>query len=138
MYTFLHIFNYPMLLLLALPIVAQAQTPNQQGNYYKNTDETSVLAPAKPDSPLAPSWLWKVVVNDLNCRRSASLYSPVVRIYQKNDLLEVEVYRGGSDEVFINPLDKKGKPWMPVRGKNIEDICFVRANSRYIAPVISQ
>lgn len=138
MYTFLHILNYPLLFLLALPINAQSQTPDQQGNYYKNNNETSVLAPSQANSRLAAGSLWKVVVNDLKCRRSASLSSPVVRTYQKNDLLEVEVYRGGSDEVFLNPLDQKGKPWMPVRGKNIEDVCFVRANRRYIAPVISQ
>lgn len=50
------------------------------------------------------------------------------------ELLEVEVYRGGSDEVFVNRLDRKGKPWMPVRGRDIQDICYVRANSRYIQP----
>jgi hypothetical protein len=123
---FFNILNYSMLLLLAMPITAQAQIVDELGNYYRNGNVDTGASP------------WKVVVNDLRCRRSASLQSPIVRTYQKDDLLQVEQYRGGSDEVLINPLDKIGKPWMPVHGKNIEDVCFVRANSRYIEPVKSQ
>lgn len=133
MHTFFNYLTYSMLLLSVLPISVQAQTTDQQGNYLKN--ETPVQA--RNNSRTASGSLWQVNVFDgLNCRRSASLQSPIVRTYLKDAVLEVEVYRGGSDEVLINPLDENGKPWMPVRGKNIEDVCYVRANSRYIQPVM--
>ena len=131
MNTFFNALTYSMLLISVLPLAAQAQTTDQQGNYYSN--ET----PIKSAYSRAAGSLWRVIVaNGLNCRRSASLQSPIVRTYLTGTLLEVEVYRGGSDEVLVNPLDENGRPWMPVRGKNIEDVCYVRANSRYIQPVI--
>ena len=133
MHTFFNSLTYSMLLLSVLPISVQAQTSDSQGNYSKN--ETPVQA--RSNSRVASGSLWQVVVFDgLNCRQSASLQSSIVRTYLKDAVLEVEVYRGGSDEVLINPLDENGKPWMPVRGNNIEDVCYVRANSRYIQPVL--
>jgi hypothetical protein len=133
MHTFLNTLTYSMLLISVLPVAVQAQMTDQQGNYYKN--ETSVQAPL--NSQKVAGSLWRVVVDDgLNCRHSASLQSPVVRTYLKDALLEVEVYRGGSDEVLVNPVDENGKPWMPVRGKDVSDVCYVRANSRYIQPVV--
>ena len=122
-----------MLLIAVLPVAVQAQKTDQQGNYYSN--EAPVQAAR---SRYATGSLWQVVVDGLNCRQSASLQSPVVRTYLIDALLEVEVYRGGSDEVLVNPLDENGRPWMPVRGKNIEDVCYVRANSRYIQPAIAR
>ena len=148
MHTFSHSLTYSMLLLVALPVSylptsLQAQTipeitPDRYGNYYSNesnvqSNESNVQAKVT-NSQLAAGSLWRVAADALNCRRSASITSNIVRTYLIGELLEVEVYRGGSDEVLINPLDKNGKPWMPVRGKNIEDICYVRANSRYIQP----
>lgn len=121
-----------MLLLGVLPAAVQAQAQaDLQGNYFRN--ETMVKA-ASRDSKLSAGSLWLVRVDGLNCRRSASLSSDVVRTYASGSLLEVEVYRGGSDEVLINPIDRNGRPWMPVRGTRSEDVCFVRANSRYIQP----
>ncbi len=121
---------------LDLPISVQAQTvaeivPDSHGNYYNNL--STVQAEVR-DSKLAAGSLWRVAVDALNCRRSASINSDVVRTYLIGELLEVEVYRGGSDEVLVNRLDENGKPWMPVRGRDIEDVCYVRANSRYIQP----
>ncbi|MEA5478550.1 hypothetical protein VB774_13055 [Pseudanabaena galeata UHCC 0370] len=131
MNTFFHTLTYSMLLISVLPLAIQAQTTDQQGNYYSNE------APIKSANYRAAGSLWQVTVaNGLNCRRSASLRSPIVRTYLKNAVLEVEVYRGGSDEVLVNPLDENGRPWMPVRGRNIEDICYVRANSLYIQPIV--
>ncbi len=119
-----------MLLLGVLPAAVQAQA-DLQGNYFRN--ETMVQATSR-DSKLSAGSLWLVRVDGLNCRRSASIDSSIMRIYDAGALLEVEVYRGGSDEVLVNALDQNGRPWMPVRGKNVEDVCFVRANSRYIQP----
>ena len=130
----------PVLPVSALPVSAlpsvQAQSipeirPDRHGNYYSN--ESTVKAEIT-NSKLAAGSLWRVAVDALNCRRSASINSDVIRTYLIGELLEVEVYRGGSDEVLVNRLDPKGKPWMPVRGKNTEDVCYVRANRRFIQP----
>lgn len=138
--TFFDALPYSMLLLVVLPASAlpsvQAQSipeirPDRHGNYYSN--ESTVKAEIT-NSKLATGSLWRVAVDALNCRRSASINSDVIRTYLIGELLEVEVYRGGSDEVLVNRLDPKGKPWMPVRGKNTEDVCYVRANSRFIQP----
>ena len=125
--------TYSMLLFAVWPATVQAQASDSKGNYYRN--ETTVQAPSKNSKPLAGS-LWRVVVEELNCRQNTGLDSLVSRTYPADALLEAEVYRGGSDEVLINPLDKNDNPWMPVRGAKSEDVCFVRANSRYIQPVI--
>jgi hypothetical protein len=121
------------MLLLFLPVAVQAQTTDEQGNYYRN--ESPVQAPNRLNRSASGS-LWRVMVDELNCRRQANINSAIVRTYLSGELLEVEVYRGGSDEVLINPRDRNGKPWMPVRGANSEDVCYVRANSRYIQPVM--
>jgi hypothetical protein len=113
------------LLLLPAPSLAQ----DQNGNYYRN--ESPVQGSGRPTA----GSLWRVTVDALNCRREANLSSPVVRVYDYGEILEVEVYRGGSDEVLINAIDAKNRPWMPVRGNSYKDRCFVRANSRFIAPV---
>ena len=145
MHTFFDSLTYSMLLVvlpisllpvLVLPASVQAQTipeiiSDSQGNYYSN--ESNVQAEVT-NSKIAAGSLWRVAVTALNCRRSASITSNIVRTYLSGELLQVEVYRGGSDEVLVNPLDKNGKPWMPVRGKNTEDVCYVRANSRFIQP----
>jgi hypothetical protein len=132
--------KHSMLLLAVLPMTlwsvpaqAQVATPDRQGNYARN--ETNVLA--KRSSRYGTGSLWRVVVDGLNCRQEPSLDSPVKRTYLANELLEVQIYRGGSDEVLINPRDQNGRPWMPVRdGNSSEGACYVRANSRFIRPVV--
>jgi hypothetical protein len=115
--------------LLLLPASVSAQVADQNGNYYRN--ESPVRGSGRP----AAGSLWRVTADALNCRSEASINSSVVRVYGYGEILEVEVYRGGSDEVLINEIDAKNRPWMPVRGSSYEDRCFVRANSRFIAPV---
>jgi hypothetical protein len=134
MNTFFKSLTYSMLMLAVLPMAVQAQTADNKGNYFRN--ETPVQAPRRPNSLLSQGSQWRVQSDFLNCRRSASVFSPIIRTYLKDNLLEVEVYRGGSDEVSINHLDEDGKPWMPVRGESYADRCFVRANSLYILPVM--
>ncbi|PZV16179.1 MAG: hypothetical protein DCF20_08525 [Pseudanabaena sp.] len=129
-----------MMLFAALPLIllpasvkAEVAVQDSQGNYYRN--ETNVHATRS--SRYGTGSLWRVVVGKLNCRQEPSMDSQVKRTYVAGDLLEVQIYRGGSDEVFINPKDKNGKPWMPVRnGNSSEKTCYVRANSRFISPVI--
>jgi hypothetical protein len=138
MNTFLKSLTYSMLLLAVLPASVQAQAviPDAQGNYYRNGNENSVRAD-RP-SRYGTGSLWRVVVDGLNCRRSASIDSDVIRTFLSDELLESDIGRGGSDEVLINARDSNGKPWMRVYSANIESRCYVRANNRYIYPLTLQ
>ena len=132
--------KHSMLLLAVLPVTlgqaavqAQVAVPDRQGNYYRNEANVQAQRPSKWGN----GSLWQVVVDSLNCRQEPSIDSPVKRTYLANDILEVQIYRGGSDEVLINPRDQNGRPWMPVRdGFSAEGACYVRANSRFIRPVV--
>ena len=137
--TFFKSVTYSMLLLTLLPVAVQAQDYGYGGSaedygsdFHRN--ESLVQAPNR-NSKLAAGSLWQVVASSLNCRHAASLDSSIIRKYRVGVLIEAEVYRGGSDEVLVNPVDRDGKPWMPVRGKNAENVCYVRANSLYISPI---
>ncbi|OIP78118.1 MAG: hypothetical protein AUK48_02325 [Oscillatoriales cyanobacterium CG2_30_44_21] len=101
-------------------------------DYYRN--ETEIKANRK--SRYGTGSLWRVKVDQLNCRQEPSLDSPIKQTYANNTVLEVQIYRGGSDEVLENLRDRLGKPWMPVRDRDSsQSQCYVRANSRYIQPV---
>ncbi|HEY9643821.1 MAG TPA: hypothetical protein V6C57_25245 [Coleofasciculaceae cyanobacterium] len=106
--------------------------PDHSGNYYRNE---APLKAASTENHLSPGSLWRVVAIGLNCRSAPGTMQPVLRQFAQGDVLQVEVYRGGSDEVLQNPTDSSGKPWMPVRGASPSDVCYVRANSRYIQPL---
>lgn len=117
-------------LLILLFCGAVLADPDAKGDYYNN--ETPVQG--RPAPPLSPGSLWKVVEKS-PCRKAADEKSVVVRTLAKGSVIEVEVWRGGSDEVLVNALDSSGRPWMPVRGKKETDVCYVRANSKFIRPV---
>jgi hypothetical protein len=112
------------------------KSPDASGDYYSNEAPLKGTVPR----PLMPGSLWLVVVeNQLNCRQKAGINQPVVKLFKKGDIIQTDVGRGGSDELFINALDDQGKPWMYVRGgKDVKDLpirsCYVRANKRYIQP----
>ncbi|MGI0489757.1 hypothetical protein ACN4EK_30425 [Pantanalinema rosaneae CENA516] len=108
-----------------------ANLPDVQGDYYRNDTPVQGTAPR----PLMAGSLWQVVATELPCRQEPGTDQPIVRQYRQGEILQVEVYRGGSDEVLLNTKDGTGKPWMPVRGKRSADRCYVRANQRYIQPV---
>jgi hypothetical protein len=111
----------------ATPIAQDAEF-----DYYSNETEIK----ANRSSRYGTGSLWRVKVDRLNCRQEPSLLSPIKQTYANNTVLEVQIYRGGSDEVLENPRDRLGKPWMPVRDRDsLESSCYVRANSRYIQPV---
>ncbi len=120
---------------LVLPAIAQTPLPqpDRHGDYYSNDAPAKGTVPV--DSKLSPGSLWRVVSQGLNCRRSPAQRTAITRQFQRGDILQVEVYRGGSDEVLLNAKDASGKPWMPVRGKNSNQVCYVRANNRYIQPL---
>lgn len=120
----------------AISVSAQAgiPKPDRGGNYFSNEAPVKGIAP----SPLMSGSLWQVVSRGLNCRRGAGVNYGIVRQLKQNEILQAEVWRGGADEVLLNSKDLTGMPWMPVRAKSLraKDICYVRANSRYIHPVM--
>jgi hypothetical protein len=109
--------------------------PDRHGNYFRN--ETSVQG--KVPASLSPGSLWQVVSVKLNCRHKPGMEYDIVRQFQRGDLLQADIGRGGSDEVLLNAKDRYGKPWMFVRSALGESYsCFVRANRRYIQPYTNQ
>jgi len=126
--------------LLSSGAIALAQTaqPDANGDFARN--ETPIRGTVPPESKLSPGSLWRVVSPGLNCRRQANASSPIVRHFKAGDTLQVEVYRGGSDEVLLNAKDGTGKPWMYVRAASfkLDDACYVRANRRYIQPITNR
>jgi hypothetical protein len=121
-----------VLTIFSLAPVAFAQTPqpDRYGDYYNN--EAPVKAVRSRGSREAGS-LWQVVSAGLNCRSAPGTAQPIIQQFQRGDALQVEVYRGGADEVLLNAKDDNGRPWMLVRLAHAE-ACYVRANSRYIQP----
>lgn len=118
---------------IAAATLAQAlPQPSPSGDFYSNDAPIKGVA----QRPLAAGSLWRVSSLKLSCHQAPGANQPIVRQFRQGDVLQVEVYRGGSDEVLLNSKDANGKPWMPVRGQNFSDRCFVRANSRYIQPVV--
>jgi hypothetical protein len=107
-----------------------AAEPDRNGDYFRNE------APIQAERPYnSPGSLWQVVSPGLNCRRESGTEFPIVRSFKEGTILQVNVGRGGSDEVLINAKDQQGKPWMSVRNEAGESYeCSVRANSRYIKP----
>jgi len=121
---------------IAQPARLPASLPDSQRDYYRNeVPRRAVPLPGGWPERLSAGSLWQVVSVGLNCRRSPGAGYSIVRQFSQGDRLEVEVGRGGSDEVLQNAVDRNGKPWMPVRGASSSDICYVRANSRYIQPL---
>jgi hypothetical protein len=118
------------LLLFASIASAAAQTPDANGDYFSN--ETPVLG--KPSPGRSPGSLWRTL-QALGCRKTPDTNSPILRNLAKGTIIEAEVWRGGSDEVLVNPVDKQGKPWMAVRGKTSGDVCYVRARKQNIQPL---
>ncbi len=90
--------------------------PNKNGDYY-STKRTN----GKYQE------YWVIVANTLNCRFEPGIKNPVMRTYGKNDIIQAIL----PDSAISK--DDTGKPWLRLgidRGQ-----CFLRANSRYIAPV---
>lgn len=120
--------------LLPIALSQSLPQPDRAGDYRSNE---APLKRQNPPRPLQAGSLWQVVPQSLNCRVAPGTHQPILRQYQRGAILEAEVGRGGSDEVLLNALDAERKPWMAVRGKGVEDRCYVRANKRYIQPLLT-
>jgi hypothetical protein len=104
--------------------------PDRNGDYFDNYGPIQAKKPGND-----PGSLWQVISPGLNCRSDRGIQSPIVRSFKKGTILQANVGRGGSDEMWLNWKDQQGKPWMRVRSEAGEDYaCNVRANSRYIKP----
>jgi hypothetical protein len=112
-------------------IVSAQVSPDSNGDYYRNDAPARAVRSA---NHLTPGSLWQVVAVGLNCRSAPGTQQAIVRQFWQGDILQVNIGRGGSDEVFINPSDRNGKPWLPVRTEEALT-CYVRANDRYIQPL---
>ena len=81
--------------------------------------------------------LWQVITpKGLNCRAQAQPNATIVKRFVAGQLLQANLYAGGSDEVLLNGKDQQGRYWMAVRtpaGQTLD--CYVRAHRRLIQPV---
>lgn len=126
-------------LLSLIPTVVLAASnlpkPNAMGDYATRTSHR----------------FWVVVDPDpqgVNCRWSANMpanwYDPganlpsltfdqwdVVRRFKRNSVLISNTTPAG----FALMFDESNKPWLKVRTGTKEQICLVRANSKYIQPI---
>jgi len=110
--------------------------PDAQGNYLSNL--TNSFGDVLPDrSKDSPGSLWRVVTPNLHCRKTPSTRARSLRVFPQGTVLQADVGRAGSDEVYLNALDEQQKPWMLVRSRNGEPYqCFVRAHQKFIAPFL--
>ncbi|MGE3724541.1 MAG: hypothetical protein AB7I41_03265 [Candidatus Sericytochromatia bacterium] len=119
------------------PVFAQTPSYTQplsdaQGNWLTNAGPVSGQA----KSPQTPGALWRVVSPQLNCRAQPSRHAALIVTFRQGQLLQANLGRGGSDEVFFNALDRAQHPWMWVRSPQGDNLnCFVRAHRSFILPL---
>lgn len=120
---------------IALPSIVFAQDSN--GNYYKGT------LPSEGEYVIST---WRVITpGGLNCRSGAGTEFEIVKRFSLGDNFTVEISEGRHTHNNPTELDKQGLPWFRL-AKDVERFgppkasknCLIRANSRYIAPVISR
>jgi hypothetical protein len=84
--------------------------------------------------------LWRVITPGLNCRENPGLSNKIIRQFKQGDIINARsIGRGGADEANPIQLAPDGKPWLRIKigeydGIGKYDDCYVRANSRYLAP----
>ena len=132
--------------LAILVLIVMTNTVMAQDDFYKKPQMTingDFLTNATPvqgkviSGSLMAGGLWRIITSNLNCRQDLSLTSPIVRTFKKGDIIQADVGAGGADEVLYNAKDHHDNTWMLSRSKNGRDYkCYVRANKKYIEPVI--
>lgn len=116
---------------LILPASAYAQ--NQRGDYFR---EELPVYPFQPDYVISE---WRVITpSGLNCRSDAGVKFGVTKVLTFEKTFQVQTSEGRDQHNNPTKLDSQGLPWFKV-AKSSQGVveCFVRANSRYIAPVTS-
>lgn len=88
--------------------------------------------------------LWRVITPGLNCRENPGLNNKIIRQFSQGDIINARsIGRGGADEAMPIQLAADSKPWLRIKIGEYDGIrkyynCYVRANSRYIAPVVKE
>lgn len=115
---------------LISPTSAYAQ--NQNGDYFRGT---LPVYPSQPDYVISG---WRVITSSgLNCRSNAGTEFGVVKVLAFGEPLQVQTSKGRDQHNDPTELDGRGLPWLKVAESSQGVVkCFVRANSRYIEPVI--
>jgi hypothetical protein len=120
---------------LIFPTSSFAQ--NKSGDYFR---ETLPVYPSQPDYVISE---WRVITSSgLNCRSSAGTEFDVVKVLTVGEPFQVKTSEGRHQHNNPTKLDSRGLPWFMVTDSSRSSIgkveCFVRANSRYIEPVITE
>ena len=105
---------------------------NQNGDYFKGT------LPAYPFQQDYVVSEWRVITSSgLNCRSKAGTEFGVVKVLTFREPFQVQTSKGRDQHNNPTELDGRGLPWFKV-AKSSQGVvkCFVRANSRYIEPII--
>lgn len=139
MYNRLRAFSVMMLITLTNPVIAQDDFYNKP-QITPNGDYITNAGPVKGKvirGTFSQGSLWYVVTSNLKCREQPDINTPIIRSFKKNALIQADVGGGGADEVLYNAKDSQGRTWMKARSQNGKDYdCYVRANKKYIRPVI--
>ena len=114
---------------------ASAYAQNQNGDYFKGKIP---VYPSQPDYVIST---WRVITsNGLNCRTDAGIEFGVTKTLPSGKSFQVQVSVGREQHNNPTKLDSRGLPWFKVvsSSRSSQGVieCFVRANSRYIEPVI--
>lgn len=120
---------------LAAPMAPLEEAPHadSRGDWMRNVGYVTGKVPARTQMPGS---LWRVVSAQADGRAEPSRTARLVCTFPKGTVLQADVGRGGSDEVFENARDAEGRPWMRVRTVTGQSLaCCVRANKAVIRPL---
>ncbi len=114
-----------------------AYAQNQSGDYFR---ETLPVYPSEPDYVISE---WRVITSSgLNCRSNAGTEFDIVKVLTFGEPFQVKTSEGRDQHNNPTKLDSRGLPWFMVtdssRSSRGKVKCFVRANNRYIEPVIPE
>jgi hypothetical protein len=121
--------------ILVFPASSFAQ--NSSGDYFKE------MLPVYPSDPNYVVSEWRVITaSGLNCRSDAGKEFDVVKVLTPSEPFQVKTSEGRNQHNDPTKLDSRGLPWFmvtdPSRAARGKIECFVRANSRYIEPVVNE
>ncbi|WP_206756138.1 hypothetical protein, partial [Trichocoleus sp. FACHB-591] len=111
---------------------ASAYAQNQSGDYFQGK------LPHYPSEREYVISEWRVITSSgLNCRSDAGTQFRVVKTLAFRSPFNVQTGEGRDQHNNPTKLDSRGLPWFKVAKSSQGAVqCFVRANSRYIEPVI--
>jgi hypothetical protein len=133
----LYILLFSLVLGYVLMFPASTYAQNQSGDYFQGT---LPVYPFQPDYVIST---WRVITSSgLKCRSGSGTEFSVVKVLTVRETFQVKTSEGRDQHNNPTKLDNRGLPWFMVTdssssSRGEEKVkCFVRANSRYIEPVI--